>query len=128
MNAKQILLLLLVGFPAVATAAPQSDRESAGHERAAERERAAQIIIRSDAEKKRRKALRGDDNENSNRQSDPDSTRGLERAEERRAEPAEEHAQAGKDEGWYEYLFGRPAKKDKAKDQDDDDSWWWPFD
>lgn len=140
-----MLAVLLLGLPALATAAPQPDKESPGHE---ERDdsRAAKIIIRSDAEKKRRQALRPDD-KNSNRQSDPDSARGLERAEERRSEQADAHAQAGKeDRGWYEYLFGkqdtdkksegswygylfgRPDEVAKPEKKDDDDDWWWPFD
>jgi len=67
------------------------------------------------------------DNENSNRQSDPGSTRGLERAEERHAEQADEHARPEKERRWYDFLFG---KDDKDKDKDmaqKEPRWWWPF-
>jgi hypothetical protein len=124
------------------------------------------IIIRTESDKQQRKAKgtadRGppQDNgsNNSNRQSDPDSVTGLERAQERRAQQAETHAQSGgkDDAGWYEYLFGKKqtageeserdwygylfgkpkAKKDDTRqDQDTQedgnergDSRWWPFD
>lgn len=93
------------------------------------------IIIRNKAEKKQRQQQEaaGRDNDNSNRQSDPDSERGLERAQERRAEQADEHSQAGgkadkPDEGWYEYLFGKRREDgDKPDKKDDGSRWWWPF-
>lgn len=69
------------------------------------------------------------DNENSNRQSDPDSTRGLERAEERHAEKADEHARPEKERHWYDFLFGEDGAKDnKGKDMvKQEPRWWWPF-
>lgn len=153
MNPRQILLVLVLGLPLLAAAAPGTDREDRGEQRVETEERRTQIIIRSDADKKKRKALRAEAKEDSNRQSDPDSERGLERAQERRAPQADAHAQHRTDErGWYEYLFGKRAeaeqkserdwygylfgrqpkedKREKKDDdsRDDDDSWWWPFD
>jgi len=73
-------------------------------------------------------ANEGRDNENSNRQSDPDSTRGLERAEERRSEQADEHARSGKERHWYDFLFGEDGDKGKGKDMvKKEPRWWWPF-
>lgn len=121
------------------------------------RERDPQIIIRSDEEKQKRLKAGKVRSDNSNRQSDPDSTRGLERAEERRPVHAGNDTD-NTDDGWYEYLFGKrqdvetksergwyehlfgssstesrkekkEKDKDKEKDKEDDDSnWWWPFD
>ncbi len=68
------------------------------------------------------------DNENSNRQSDPDSTRGLERAEERQAAQADEHAQPEKERRWYDFLFGEDEHSDKDEDMvKKEPRWWWPF-
>ncbi len=64
------------------------------------------------------------DNENSNRQSDPDSTRGLERAEERHAAQADKHARPEKERHWYDFLFGKDKDKDMAEKEP---RWWWPF-
>ena len=66
------------------------------------------------------------DNENSNRQSDPGSTRGLERAEERHSEKAGEHAQSGEESHWYDALLGRDKNKDKDMTKKEP-RWWWPF-
>jgi len=68
------------------------------------------------------------DNENSNRQSDPDSTRGLERAEERHAKKADEHARPEKERHWYDSFFGRDDDSHKNKDTaKQEPRWWWPF-
>lgn len=71
-------------------------------------------------------------NENSNRQSDPDSTRGLERAAERRSDNADQHDRSNRESHWYDFIFG----KDKVKSDEDrlhdvaekKPRWWWPFD
>lgn len=112
-----LALLLLC---AAATAAPDKDRKPAGKND----DNGAQIIIRSDAEKKRRQnpETPNADNQNSNRQSDADSTRGLERAEERRSEQADKPPE----EAWYKNIFG-PRKKSDKPDKDES-RWWWPFD
>lgn len=125
------------------------------------------IIIRKEADRKQRQAQDNADHgtqqdgradDNSNRQSEPNSLTGLERAQARRAEQAENHTQAGgkDDAGWYEYLFGqkqaageeserdwygylfgKPKAKQDGSRQDKDtqedgnersDSRWWPFD
>jgi hypothetical protein len=149
-QARPVLLAVLLGTATVAAASPDKSRQGSDHGKQAEAEDAsgARIIIRSDAEKKRRQV----ENDNSNRQSDADSQRGLERAEERRAEPAETHARAASDtdRGWREYLFGQkqdsgekterdwygylfgrqePDKNDeKHENKDGQSRWWWPFD
>lgn len=71
----------------------------------------------------------GPDNANSNRQSDPGSTRGLDRAEDRRSAQADGHAQPGKERHWYGFLFGEDGDEHKAKDRGrKEPRWWWPFD
>jgi hypothetical protein len=87
--------ILLLSF-AAAAAAPGKNGAQAGQPQA--NEHGTQIIIRSEAEKKRRA------DENSNRQSGLDASRGLERAGER-----------------------RNGDKQGEK-QDGDSTWWWPFD
>ena len=103
-----------------ATAAPDKDRKPAGKDD----DNGVQIIIRSEAEKKRRQnpETPNANNQNSNRQSDPDSNRGLERAEERRPEQAGQQSEGA----WYENIFGQRKKPGDKKD--DESSWWWPFD
>jgi len=66
------------------------------------------------------------DNENSNRQSDPDSMRGLERAKERRSDSADQHARSDGERHWYEFRFGENKDKDQ-KLTDKKLRWWWPF-
>jgi hypothetical protein len=155
MRMKQIsppIACLLFCMSGIAVAAPEQGKEADSHGRhTGLDDSGVRIHIRTEEEKKRREAR------NSNRQSEPDASRGLERAGERRAEPADAHSQAGgvskdsedgwyeyffgkrqasgkePDLNWYEYLFGRSAatgKADKEKDeqQDKDSSWWWPFD
>jgi hypothetical protein len=154
------LAVLLFGFAAGLGAAPAGGQGRAGQDTQAGRDDGgAQIIIRSEAEKKRRQQEAADRPApgDSNRQSDPDATRGLQRSEERRAEAADAHSQAGgapaqEESGWYEYLFGKrqPTEEkserdwyeylfgkrrdaDKPPEQehrkpDDDSSGWWPFD
>nr|ART36213.1 B474 [uncultured bacterium] len=71
----------------------------------------------------------GPGNANSNRQADPGSTRGLERAQERRSEQADEHAQSGREHHWYDFLFGDDGDRDNGKDRAKrEPRWWWPFD
>jgi hypothetical protein len=116
-------LALLLCATAATAAAPGKDQEPAGK---ATDNAGARIIIRSEAEKKRRQqaeAARAS-NENSNRQSDIGSERGLERAEERRPE------QAGKQpEGnWFEDLLGTRKKPNDKPDKEGESRWWWPFD
>jgi len=117
--------LLCLGTPwAGAQAEPQDDDTRAR----GTREREPQIIIRTDADKRQRSENKAA-SDNSNRQSSPDATRGLERAEERRPE------QAGSDnnneDGWFGSVFdwSDDDKKEKDKDTKEDESnWWWPFD
>jgi hypothetical protein len=62
----------------------------------------------------------------SNKQSDEDATRGLERAEERRSEQAEEHARSGE----HDMDMQKDKMKEKAKGNDATPGkkhWWWPF-
>ena len=70
-------------------------------------------------------------NENSNRQSDPDSTRGLERAAERRSDNANKHGQPDEEYRWYDFIFGEKiVKADKDKNRELAERkprWWWPF-
>lgn len=118
-----------------------------------------QIIIRKPSDRKpaAANAIGNADSKpehDDNRQSDPDSVKGLERAQERH--DAHANAQAGneKDDGWYEYLFGKkPSSADKSErdwygylfgkrqtpdgdnnngdppqdKEDKPDNWWWPF-
>lgn len=147
------VLLCLGGMPVNESQAEPRDDDSRERGTREREQRDPQIIIRSDADKRRRNENKSG-NDNSNRQSDPDSTRGLDRAEERR--PAHAGNDAGdNDDGWYEYLFGKrqnagtksergwyeylfgnsstESRKDKNKDKEkdkknDDSNWWWPFD
>lgn len=137
-------------------AEPRGGDDDARDRGSRERElRNPQIIIRSDADKQRRDKIKAS-TADSNRQSDPDSTRGLERAEERRPDHADadsntedggwyeyffgkrQTAETKTERGWYEYVFGDPAvanpdkekdsPKEENKDEDENSSWWWPFD
>lgn len=70
-------------------------------------------------------------NENSNRQSDPDSTRGLERAAERRSDNANQHVQSEEERPrrWYDFMTGRDGDRVKNREVTERQSrWWWPFD
>ncbi len=71
-------------------------------------------------------------NENSNRQSDPDSTRGLERAAERRSDNAGPQGQAEKESHWYDFMLGRNKKVEGDMESGFETTgkkqrWWWPF-
>lgn len=146
MPAKAVMLLCtaMLGLSLTVSAADK-DKESAGHEsRGHTDDDGVQIIIRSDSEKKHRQRQDNGNqasnnrpaNDNSNRQSDVDSERGLDRAKERRSEQADEHSQAGdhasdRDERpWYDPfgIFGEDKeKKEKADKPGEKGSWWWPF-
>jgi len=73
----------------------------------------------------------GRGNENSNRQAGFDSTRGQERAEERRSDNADQHARSDGEHHWYDFIFGENKDKgDKDKNHDLAGKklrWWWPF-
>ncbi len=156
----RILAMLVCTAAAGVYAAPPGGQGGAGQDPQTGRgnDDGAQIIIRSEAEKKRRQqqAAERPAPDESNRQSDPDATRGLERAEQRRAEAADAHSQApgtaqqqsgwyeylfGKrqhteeksERDWYEYLFGKRRDADQPPQQkngkpDGDSNGWWPFD
>lgn len=70
-------------------------------------------------------------NENSNRQSDPDSTRGLERAAERRSDNANQHHVQSEEERprrWYDFMTGRDDGRVENREVTERQSrWWWPF-
>lgn len=73
-------------------------------------------------------------NENSNRQSDPDSSRGQERAAERHSDNANKHMQTEEEQRprrWYDFIIVdnmEDADKDKTDDlTDKKPRWWWPF-
>lgn len=76
------------------------------------------------------------DYDNSNRQSEPGSTRGLERAAERRSENSENagpQGQAEKESHWYDFMFGRNKKAEEGMERgyettEKKQRWWWPFD
>jgi hypothetical protein len=148
MRMKQVtttMALLLLAFAGTPFAADErSGKPAEQSPRAITTESGTEIIIRSDTDRRRRDA------ENSNPQSGLDSTHGLERAAERRAEPADVHSQAGgaaepeggmyeyffgrrqdadakSESSWYDYLFGG-RKKDKAQEDGEESRWWWPFD
>lgn len=121
MRMKQTLitLALLPALAATSATAADQDRDAPASEADTG---GARIIIRSEAEKKRRDA------DNSNRQSGPDAGRGLERAQERRAEPADDRAQPPsqpqQDDGWYEYLFGKRPESDTTASQKSESEWY----
>lgn len=80
-------------------------------------ESGTEIIIRSESDKRRR------DEDNDNRQSGPGATRGLERADERRPQPAPD---ATDERPWYDPFGWLPS--DTGPEDPDEDSGWWPFD
>lgn len=127
MNTKELTVtatgIMLAALALGAAAAPSNmdNPNKAGHEQRA-------TNPHKEGQGNQSPANEGRDNENSNRQSDPDSTRGLDRAEERRAEQAAEHARSGKERHWYDFLFGEDGDKDKGKDMvKKEPRWWWPF-
>jgi len=67
-------------------------------------------------------------NENSNRQSDPDSTRGLERAAERRSDNANKNMQTEEERPrrWYDFWPDK-YEQDRHGLAKESRRWWWPF-
>lgn len=130
MNTKRLTVtaagVMLAAFALGATAAPGNMDK---HSNKAEHEQGATNPRMHDNDGNEHQGQNGSwDNENSNRQSDPDSTRGLERAEERHAEKADEHARPEKERHWYDSFFGRDDDSHKNKDTaKQEPRWWWPF-